>query len=184
MISPSSIYAPEVELPIIQVSPDAALITRRACVSDIPRLYEMINHYASLGDMLHRSLDVLYNRVREFHVIEADDEVVGCAALKIIWHNLSEITSMVIHPDFQGRSLGRQLIDALDDEARSLNIPTMCTLTLQPGFFSRLGFREVPRRLLHHKIWQECDMCPKRECCDEVAMIRPTGYEPPVFRHW
>jgi amino-acid N-acetyltransferase len=117
-------------------------------------------------------MDYLYNRVREFYVIQIDDEVVACAGLKIIWRNLAEIFSMVVHPAVQGQSLGRQLVQALEGEARILNISTICTLTLQPEFFSRLGFREVPRYVLHHKLWQECHMCRKQASCDEVAMIR------------
>ncbi len=170
-------YAPPVELPMLTIRPDTAVVVRRARVSDVQRLYELINHYAARGDMLPRTLDSLYNRVREFYVVDAGDEVVGCAALKIIWHNLAEIISMVIHPDFQEHSLGRHLVNALAEEARALNIPTICTLTLQPGFFSRLGFREVPRCMLHHKLWQDCDMCPKKDTCDEVAMVRRADWQ-------
>lgn len=170
-----ALYYPPVELPCLHVSPDAATTIRRARVDDAPRLYEMINHYAAHGIMLPRSLDYLYNRIREFHVVEAGGEVLGGAALKIIWRDLAEIASVAIHPDFQGRSLGRRLVEQLLEESRQLGIKTVCTLTLQPGFFSRLGFREVPKASLNHKIWQDCDHCTKREQCDEVPMIREVG---------
>jgi amino-acid N-acetyltransferase len=167
-----SLYYPPVELPRLRVAPDAPASIRRGRVGDAPRLYEMINFYAARGDMLPRPLDYLYNRIREFHVVEAGGEVVGGAALKIIWHNLAEIMSMAVHPDFHGRSLGRRLVESLVQECRDLGIDTICTLTLRPGFFSRLGFREVPKTHLNHKIWQDCDNCSKRDCCDEVPMIR------------
>lgn len=170
MMTSAILYNPPVELPTIHVAPGAALAIRRASVHDIPHLYQMINHYAAQGDMLPRTLDHLYNRVREFKVAEAGGEVVGCAALKITWRDLAEVASLVVHPDFQGRSLGRHLIKALMGEARELGIPTMFTLTLQPGFFSRLGFREVPKHYLPHKIWQDCSACSKQDRCDEVAM--------------
>ncbi|NJL33661.1 MAG: N-acetyltransferase [Chloroflexaceae bacterium] len=165
-------YTPPTDLPVLKVSANAALRIRRARVDDIPRLYHLINYYAARGDMLPKTLDLLYNRVREFHVAEAGGEVVGCAALKITWQDLAEIVSVVIHPDFQGRGLGRHLIEPLFDEARDLGIPTLFVLTLQVGFFSRLGFREVPRLRLPHKIWQDCSMCFKRDRCDEIAMVR------------
>jgi amino-acid N-acetyltransferase len=168
----SAVYNPPVSLPQLTVSPTAELTLRRARVADVPRLYELISYYAVRGDMLPKTLDQLYNRVREFTVAEAEGEVVGCAALKIAWHDLAEIISVAVHPDFQGRGLGRRLIEPLLDEARDLGIPTLFVLTLQVGFFSRLGFREVPRLHLPHKIWQDCTACFKQDYCDETAMVR------------
>lgn len=168
----TAFYNPPAKLPRLKVSPDAATTIRRARVDDVQRLYELISYYAAHDIMLHRPLDTLYNKVREFHVVEAGGEVVGCAGLRIVWRDLAEIVSLVVHPDFHGRSLGRTLVAALTDEAQELAIPTICTLTLQPGFFSRLGFRELPRVHLPHKLWQDCDFCPKKDRCDEVPMIR------------
>lgn len=173
----SNLYTPPVDLPALTVAHDAAVMIRRARVADVQRLYDMINFYAARGEMLPRTLDSLYNRVREFQVAEADGEVVACAALKIIWHDLAEIINMVVHPDFQGRSLGRYLVDAMADEALALNIANICTLTNQPSFFSHLGFREVPHAHLHQRIWQDCELCCKRDVCDEVAMIRASRWE-------
>lgn len=168
----SPLYQPPIVLPQLQVRPDAAVRVRRARVSDVPRLYELINYYAARGDMLPRTLDQLYNRVRNFHVADADGEVIGCVALHITWADLAEVVSLAVHPDFQGRGVGRRLVEPLFDEARDLGIPTLFALTLQVGFFSRLGFREVPRLRLPHKIWQDCATCFKQDRCDEVAMVR------------
>lgn len=169
----TAVYNPPAHLTHLTVSPETArVVVRHARLDDIPRLYELISYYAARGDMLPKTLDQLYNRVREFKVAEADGEVVGCAALKITWRDLAEIVSVAVHPDFQGMGLGRCLIEPLFDEARELNIATIFVLTLQVGFFSRMGFREVPRLRLPHKIWQDCTACFKQDRCDEVAMVR------------
>lgn len=167
-----SLYRPPSELPDLPIAPNAAITTRSARMQDVPRLYTMINHYAARDDMLPRPLDYLYNRLREFHVAEASGEVIGCAGLKVIWENLAEVVSVVVHPNVQGRSVGRMLVETLFVEARKLGINTIYTFTLQPVFFSRLGFREVPRLSMPHKIWQECNMCPKQHRCDETTMLR------------
>ena len=165
-------YRPPVALPRLIAHADAATTIRRARVGDVPRLYEVINYYAATGDMLPKTLDQLYNRVRSFNVAEADGEVVGCAALHITWADLAEVVSVAVHPDFQKLGLGRKLTLPLFSEAQSLGIPTVFTLTLQPVFFSKLGFREVPKFKLPHKIWQDCKTCFKQDRCDEMAMIR------------
>lgn len=168
----TAVYMPPARLPKLTIAPTTPVAVRRACVDDVPRLYELINYYAERGEMLPKTLDQLYNRVRDFHVVDAAGEVVGCAALKITWRDLAEIISVVIHPDFQGRGLGRTMIEPLFVEARELHIPTVFVLTRQAVFFSRLGFREIPRLRLPHKIWQDCAICPKQDHCDEVAMVR------------
>jgi len=168
----SPLYAPPVSLPVLHIRSDAAVTIRRARVSDVPRLYEIINYYAARGDMLPKTLDQLYNRVRNFNVAETDGEVIGCAALHITWADLAEVVSVAVHPSFQGRGIGRKLIEPLFTEAMELGIPTLFTLTLQVGFFSALGFREIPKLRLPHKIWQDCATCFKQDRCDEVAMIR------------
>jgi amino-acid N-acetyltransferase len=166
------LYQPPVLLPRLNARPDAAVTVRRARVGDVPRLYEIINYYSARGDMLPKTMDQLYNRVRNFNVAEADGEVVGCAALHITWADLAEVVSVAVHPDFQGRGLGRKLIEPLYDEAHALGINNLFTLTLQVGFFRRLGFREVPKLRLPHKIWQDCTTCFKQDRCDEIAMVR------------
>ena len=171
----AAIYSPPVVLPQLTVCPNTATRVRRARVDDVPRLYELISYYAARGDMLPKTLDQLYNRVREFYVAEVEHEVVGCAALKITWRDLAEVISVAVHPDFQGYGLGRRVVEPLFDEARELGIPTLFTLTLQVGFFSRMGFREYPRFNLPHKIWQDCTTCFKQDRCDEVAMMRQVG---------
>ncbi len=166
-------YSPPIAtLPTVTLAPHAAVAVRQAQVRDVPRLYELIGYYAQQGDMLPKTLDQLYQRVRDFQVAEADGEVVGCAALKITWHDLAEVVSVAVHPAAQGRGVGRRLITPLFTEAATLGIPTLFVLTLQVPFFSRLGFREVPRLHLPHKIWQDCRACFKQDRCDETAMIR------------
>ncbi len=169
------IYNPPISLPKLHARPDAELIVRRAHVRDVPRLYEIINYYAARGDMLPKTMDQLYNRVRSLNVAVADGEVVGCAGLNITWADMAEVVSVAVHPDFQGKGLGRHLVEPLIDEAQELGIPTLFALTLQVGFFSHMGFHEIPKIHLPHKIWQDCKTCFKQELCDEIAMIREVG---------
>jgi amino-acid N-acetyltransferase len=173
----SPLYSPPASLPRLTLRPDAEIRVRRARVGDVPRLYEIINYYAARGDMLPKTLDQLYSRVRNFNVVDADGEVVGCAALHITWADLAEVVSVAVHPAVQGMGLGRRLILPLFAEAVNLGIPTLFTLTLQAGFFSRLGFRELPKLRLPHKIWQDCSTCFKQDRCDEIAMIRSVTRE-------
>ena len=149
----------------------AAPVVRPARVGDVPQMAELINYYAAQGLMLPKTEAQLYNNVRDFVVADAGGSIVGCAGLKVTWHDLAEIISLAVAPPYQGRGLGRQLVLPLIEEARLLGIPTVFTLTYQIGFFAKLGFLVVPKHSLSQKVWQDCVFCPKQDCCDETAMI-------------
>jgi amino-acid N-acetyltransferase len=144
---------------------------RPARVGDVPRMAELINSYATQGLMLPKSEAQIYNHVRDFVVADAGGTVAGCGGLKVTWHNLAEIVSLAVAPAYQGRGIGRALVLPLIEEARTLQIPTVFTLTYQIGFFAKLGFRIVPKHSLSQKVWQDCVFCSKQACCDETAMI-------------
>ena len=42
-------------------------------------------------------------------------------------------------------------------------------LTRNPQFFAKVGFTKTTIEALPEKIRKDCDNCPKRERCDEVA---------------
>ena len=45
-------------------------------------------------------------------------------------------------------------------------------LTYEQTFFEKLGFAVVAKETLPLKVWGECIQCPKRDGCDEIAMVR------------
>jgi amino-acid N-acetyltransferase len=151
---------------------DGEPVIRRAYVSDVDAMAALINSYARQGLMLPKSHAQLYNNLRDFIVVDVGGAIAGCAGLKITWRDLAEIVSLAVAPEWQGRGLGRSLCEPLIEDARALGIPTVFALTYQVPFFAKLGFEIVPKETLSQKVWQDCQFCPKQDCCDEVAMIR------------
>ena len=60
-------------------------------------------------------------------------------------------------------------------EAQELRLGQVFTLTLEEGFFVRLGFERVANESLPMKVWSDCVRCPKQERCDEIAMLLKLG---------
>ena len=83
---------------------------RPATIHDVPRIQEIINSHAELGKMLFKSYAQLYEDLRDFGVCEVDGDVIGCAALTIIWADLAEIRSLAVDDRFRGRGVGRSLV--------------------------------------------------------------------------
>jgi len=144
---------------------------RPARADDAEAICRLINHYAERGRMLHRSLESVYDSLREFHVAEEDGRVVGCAAVDIFWQDLAEIKSLAVAPESLRRGVGAALVRAALADARRLGIRKVFALTYEKDFFARQGFEEIERSRLPEKVWRECFACPKADCCDETAMM-------------
>ncbi len=144
---------------------------RRARTTDVPILQKLINYFADRDVMLPRSLNELYENLRDYFVLENEGEVVGCCALHVTWSDLAEIKGLAVREDYQGKGLSDQLINACLDDAKQLGVPRLFVLTYIPDYFQRFGFKRVEKAELPQKVWSECIRCPKFPDCGEVSMV-------------
>jgi len=143
----------------------------KARISDVPHMQELVNSFASKGQMLPRALSEMYENLRDYFVIRDGEKVIACAALHINWSDLAEIRSVAVSEEKQRQGIGTLLLKACLDEARSLGIVRLFCLTYKPDFFQKLGFRQVDKMELPRKVWSECYSCPHFPDCDEVALV-------------
>jgi amino-acid N-acetyltransferase len=143
---------------------------RKAVIPDVREIHRLLIGYARDGLLLSRSLAELYESLRDFYVFDVDGQVVGAAALNICWEDLAELRSLAVHPDFNGRGVGRQLVLACLEEARRLGLRKVFALTYKQVFFEKLGFSVIEKSQLPHKIWGDCMKCAKFPDCDEIAL--------------
>jgi len=145
---------------------------RKAGIKDINQIQELINSFAKEDLMLPRSLNELYDNIRDFWVYEINRKVAGCCALHICWQDLTEIKSLAVAKKYQKKTIGRQLVNTCIEEAKKLGARKIFTLTYKPGFFKKFGFRRVRHADLPHKVWAECINCPKFPNCQEIALLK------------
>ncbi len=145
---------------------------RKAKVTDIKKIQKLINYHAKRDRMLPRSLNELYENIRDFFVYADGAKVHGCCALHIDWEDLSEIKSLAVAPDKSGKGIGGKLIEQCIKEAKELKIKKVFALTYVPDFFRRFGFRVISKNKLPHKIWSECIKCVYFPKCKEIAVMR------------
>lgn len=144
---------------------------RKAKIQDIKKIQKLINEFAKKGEMLPRSLNELYENIRDFFVAEEGNEIKGVCALHILWEDLAEVRSLVVKRDYQKKGIGSDLVKKCLREAKSFGVKNVFVLTYIPDFFKRLGFTEIDKSKLPQKIWGDCIKCPKFPECDEVALI-------------
>lgn len=152
--------------------PHAAAVVRKARAADGPAIQRLLARFASRGELLPRTLNDVYQHLRDFVVGEADGRIVGVCALWLYWEDLAEVRSLAVDEQYGGRGLGTALVKACVVEAAQLGVRRVFALTYRPRFFERLGFQTLDKRELPQKIWKDCLRCAKFTCCDEVALIR------------
>jgi len=143
---------------------------RKARIPDARAIHKLLIGYARDGLVLSRSLPEVYESIRDFYVAEEGGLIVGTVCLHICWEDLAEVRSLAVAEGQEGKGIGRRLVNACLDEARSLGLKRVFALTYKPGFFDKLGFRTIEKSELPQKIWGDCMKCVKFPECDEIAM--------------
>lgn len=144
---------------------------RKAKIADLNQVHRLVNDFARREQMIPRSLNELYETVRDFVICEVDGKVCGVCSLHIMWEDLAEIRSLAVDNKHQKKGIGRNLVKQCIKEAKSLGIKKIFALTYHPDFFRKLGFDDIDKARLPQKIWGDCLRCHKFPECDENAVI-------------
>jgi amino-acid N-acetyltransferase len=152
---------------------------RKAQMTDIAPLLELINGYAANGIMLPRTEFEISESIRDFSVAYSGGRLVGCGALHFYSPVMGELRSLAVHQDAKTHGVGRRMVEMLVAEAETYGLDAVFAFTYVAEFFRKVGFEEVERGELPLKAWKDCLRCPKFQCCDEIAMVRVLRPE-----HW
>jgi amino-acid N-acetyltransferase len=149
------------------------MMIRKAKINDAKQIQRLVNFYAIKDLMISRSLNEIYENIRDFWVCQENKKIIACSALHIIgWENLAEIKSLAVEKIKQKKGIGRSLVETCLKEAKALKLKKVFALTYSARFFKKMGFKKIPKSKLPHKIWAECCNCPKFPGCAEEAVIK------------
>jgi amino-acid N-acetyltransferase len=144
---------------------------RKAKIADIRDMQKLVNEFARKEEMIPRSINELYENIRDFVVSEEKGKIYGVCALHVLWEDLAEIRSLAVKKESQRMGIGKKMVKRCLDEAKALGVRRVFALTYQPLFFKKLGFTDIDKSNLPQKIWGDCIRCPKFPECDEFALI-------------
>lgn len=145
---------------------------RKIKVNEAKVVQQMINQAANENQLLERSLNHIYDNLRDYWVYIQDQKILGCCGLHVVgWQSLAEIKSLVVVEDFRKKNIGKKLVRKVLEEAKNLGICKVFALTFSPVFFTKMGFRLIDKNNLPHKIWTECLNCTYFPECKEEAVI-------------
>ena len=141
-------------------------------VADISKMQEIVKEEVANGKILLRTEDEMATTIRSYTVVEVNGKMAGFTATHIHSPRLAEVRSLVVGKEFRGLKLGKKLVEACLNEAKTYGIKQVLSLTYEKGFFESCGFREIAKEEIpEHKIWADCIRCKHFPICDEIAMV-------------
>jgi len=161
--------------PAVKTKPDIAV--RNAAFKDAEAIFALIKTYPM--ELLPRSISDIAENIDRSLVCEWQGGIVGTVSWSIlpeighVRHPAVEIKSLAVKKALVHKGVGGKLIQAAIKRIRVLNPSQIIVLTFTPGFFARMGFKEVPKASLMHKLYMGCINCTKYDSpftCPEVAM--------------
>ena len=149
-----------------------ALTVRGAVKTDIPGIHELLSIYAKQQIILTRSPKDIEEFLENFVVALWGGNLCGCCAVRDFDNDLLEVRSLVVKPGLEGKGIGRAMVEAVIAGLK-LTREHFClfALTYQTAFFKKLGFHLVTKEMFPQKIWSDCVNCPKKDHCDELAVV-------------
>ena len=157
---------------------DESATVRAARLCDAERIFALIN--LNRDQLVPRSLGNIVESIDRFLIAEAEGEMVGCAAYQVhpeigkAESATVEIVSVAVKSIFRRRGIGRLLVHAILNKIKAFSPKEAIVLTFAPAFFSSLGFVEIPKTKVMHKLYTGCINCTKHAdpfTCPEIAMI-------------
>ena len=155
------------------------LHVRKATLKDVEKIFALIHINRDL--LVPRSVGDIVSHIDRFLIAEVDGEMAGCAAYQIhpeigdIEGATVEIQSVAVKTVYRRQGLGKALVEKAIDSVRSFNPREVLVLTFAPEFFKSLGFSEIPKTKVMHKLYTGCINCTKHAdpfTCPEIAMTR------------
>ncbi len=157
---------------------DTPFIVRKARLADAEKIFALIHLHDDL--LVPRSLGNIVENIDRFLVADSSGTLLGCAAYSI--HPelgapeaaTVEIQSVAVRSPYRRRGVGRALIGATVDQIKPTGTHEVVVLTFAPAFFGALGFHEIPKTKILHKLYTGCINCTKHSdpyTCPEIAMV-------------
>ena len=113
---------------------------RRAEIVDVEALKCFIDPFVAIGRLLPRTRHELEELTTNGFLAECDGKIVGFAALEIYSTKLAELRSLAVASEFQGRGIGKALVNACVDLAQQKRVFEVMAITSSDEFFLHCGF--------------------------------------------
>ena len=158
---------------------DGNFSLRRARLGDAESVFALI--HLNRDQLVPRSMGNIIENIDRFTVAEIGADIVGCATYQVhpeigdAEAATVEIQSVAVRSPYRRRGIGKALVEAVLARLADFGPREAIVLTFAPEFFTSLGFSEIPKTKVMHKLYTGCINCTKHAnpfTCPEIAMVR------------
>ena len=107
--------------------------------NDLSNLYSI----APLGTKMATDLKVVFSNSKYKCFVFDGDKLIGSGRALADGLDCSYICDVAIHPDYQGKGLGKQLIQSLINQSEGHKKIILYANPGKEGFYTKLGFRQM-----------------------------------------
>lgn len=159
---------------------DEEIAIRRATLEDVLLIHRLIQSYPH--ELILRPVNNIVENIDRFTVAVRGRELVACACWQILPEigcpegATVELQSVAVSQAYRGRGIGSRLIRFVLQRIEGFRPAQAIVLTFEPDFFGHLGFQEIDKKQIIHKIYRGCIYCTKHTnpfFCPEIAMAKP-----------
>ncbi len=152
-------------------------IIRPAHLEDAEIIFDLIRKHSD--ELIVKPVGEIVSNIDRFMVCESNGTIYGCAAWAIIPEigepekASVEIQSVAVDEELRGNEAGSKLVKTILKRVMIFNPIQAIVLTFTPDFFRKLGFKEIPKTSIMHKLYMGCINCTKHAnpfTCPEIAM--------------
>jgi amino-acid N-acetyltransferase len=136
------------------VTPESPESIRMATLDDVPGILQILEPLEQQGILVKRSREQLERDIGHFFVIEADGNILGCAALyPFAEQKTAELAALAVNPFYRDGGRGERLLAFAEARARAAGLKSLFVLsTRTTHWFLERGFAETdPARLPEKK---------------------------------
>jgi N-acetylglutamate synthase-like GNAT family acetyltransferase len=151
----------------------ADIVIRRARAEDAEAVSRLIAVFADEALMLRRTPEMVELAIDDYVVgVTRRGDIVACGALKEYSPSVAEIAAIAVSREVHGCGVGRAVVAAVETLAMKRGVFDVFALTLQPAFFSAIGYQRVDRARYPEKIRRDCLACSRRFACNEICFAK------------
>ncbi|PWI47256.1 hypothetical protein CEE45_12735 [Candidatus Heimdallarchaeota archaeon B3_Heim] len=132
------------------------MLITKAIVQDLPEVLKLLQ-------LLDLPIEGVKEHFQHFFILREDEMVVGCIGVEI-YDNTGLLRSIGIHPSYQGKGFGQQMVSRLEEFSSEKELNSLYLLTeTAEKFFLNLGYKYVSREEVDPNIKQSIEftkLCP------------------------
>jgi amino-acid N-acetyltransferase len=133
--------------------PESPERIRAATLADVPGILQILEPLEQQGVLVPRERELLERDIGHFFVLEAEGNILGCAALyPFAEQKTAELAAVAVNPFYRDGGRGERLLDYAVAKARGMGLKTLFVLsTRTTHWFIERGFAETETAWLPEK---------------------------------